>query len=86
MPKKANYETQSPRITSAKTMLTMSQKKWAATGGKLCQLCYDLLTIPKQGKQRSRVVRRIIIMAQSFLASRNQIQLIILELSDLVTE
>ena len=42
----------------------------------------DLLTITEV-QQRSRVIRQILITAQRFLASGNQIQLIILELNDL---
>ena len=43
----------------------------------------DLLTITEVGQQRSRMTRLIIIIAGSFLASKNQIQLVIMELGDL---
>ena len=43
----------------------------------------DLLTISEIGQPRSRVIRWIFITAQRLLACRNQIQLIILEPSDL---
>ena len=46
-------------------------------------LMNDILTITERGQQRSRVISRILITAQMFLASRNQIELIILKLSDL---
>ena len=48
----------------------------------MCQIFMnDLLT--KQGQQRSRVITSIIDTTQRSLANRNQIQLTILELSDL---
>ena len=43
----------------------------------------DLITIAEVGQQRSWMSRLIIITAVKFLACRNQIQLVILELGDL---
>ena len=43
----------------------------------------DLLTITEVGQQSSRMTMLIIIMAGRFLASKNQIQLVILEFGDL---
>ena len=43
----------------------------------------DLLTIIEVGQPRSRMTRLIIITAARFLASKNQIQLVILEFGDL---
>ena len=44
------------------------------------QVLNDLLTIIKAGQQRSRMTRLIIITARRFLASKNQFQLVMLEL------
>ena len=43
----------------------------------------DLLAITEAVEQRSRMTRLIIITAERFLASKNQIQLAILEFGDL---
>ena len=44
---------------------------------------HDLLTITEVGQQSSRMTRLIIITAAIFLASENQIQLVIMEFGDL---
>ena len=43
----------------------------------------DLLTVKELGQQRSRMTRLIIITGRRFHASKNQIQLVILEFGDL---
>ena len=42
----------------------------------------DLLKITKVGQQRSRMTRLIITNTESFLAKKNQFQLVILEFGD----
>ena len=44
----------------------------------------DLPTVTEVGQQWSRMTRIIIVTAGRFLASKNQIQLAVLEFSDLV--
>ena len=68
-------------MLSTKKMSRDSPNYWCPTD--LSNAIKDLITFTERGQQRSRVIRSILITAQRFLARRNQIQLTILELSDL---
>ena len=69
-------------MLSTNKMRRDSPNYWCPTDAKY--VINDLLAITERGQQRSRVIRCILITAQRFLASSNQIsKLIILELSDL---